>query len=68
MGGRLLSRLVTLAAEHGYHKIVLAMFGWNTAGIGLYQGRGFREVGVYREHGRLDGRWVDIVIMEKVLD
>jgi phosphinothricin acetyltransferase len=34
----------------------------------LYARFGFREVGVYREQGLLDGAWVDVVIMEKLLD
>jgi L-amino acid N-acyltransferase YncA len=33
----------------------------------LYARHGFREVGIYREQGRLDGAWVDVTIMEKVL-
>ncbi len=37
------------------------------AGIALYERAGFRQVGVYREQGWLDGRWVDTVIMEKLL-
>jgi phosphinothricin acetyltransferase len=28
---------------------------------------GFRVVGVYRRHGRLDGQWRDCVIVEKLL-
>ncbi len=27
----------------------------------------FREVGVYREQGMLDGRWIDVVVMERLL-
>jgi L-amino acid N-acyltransferase YncA len=34
----------------------------------LYTRFGFREVGVYREQGFLDGRWVDVIIMERLLD
>ncbi len=67
VGAALLAHLETLAAWHGYHKLALAMFPSNTPGIALYQRRGFREVGIYREHGRIDGRWVDILIMEKIL-
>lgn len=67
IGGALLAHLETLAARHGYHKLVLAMFPANGAGIALYRRRGFREVGTYHEHGWLDGRWVDILIMEKIL-
>jgi phosphinothricin acetyltransferase len=28
---------------------------------------GFREVGVFREHGIIDGQYVDVVTMEKLL-
>jgi phosphinothricin acetyltransferase len=33
----------------------------------LYERHGFITVGVYREQGMLDGRWVDVVVMEKIL-
>ena len=33
----------------------------------LYRHFDFREVGVYREQGFLDGAWVDVVIMERIL-
>ena len=67
VGGGLLQHLIALAGEIGYHKMVLAAFDWNTAGIALYRRTGFRHVGTYREQGLLGGRWVDTVIMEKLL-
>ena len=67
VGGALLAHLETLAAGLGYHKLALAMLPANGAGVALYRRRGFREVGTYREHGRVDGRWVDILVMEKIL-
>ena len=48
--------------------MVLSAFPWNEAGMAPYRRMGFREVGVYKEMGQLDGRWVDTVIMEKLLD
>jgi len=33
----------------------------------LYERHGFRTVGIYQEQGMLDGRWVDTIIMEKLL-
>jgi len=33
----------------------------------LYRSAGFQRVGVYREQGQLDGRWVDVLVMEKIL-
>jgi phosphinothricin acetyltransferase len=67
IGARLLQSLIATARDIGYHKMVLAAFEWNTAGIAMYARAGFRRVGVYREQGLLDGRWVDTVIMEKLL-
>jgi hypothetical protein len=45
-----------LARDLGYHKLVLAAFPFNPAGVALYHRCGFRDVGVYREQGLLDGR------------
>ena len=68
VGRQLLDRLIALARTHGYHKMVLAAMAFNDAGLALYTAAGFSRVGVYREQGQLDGRWVDVVIMEKLLE
>jgi phosphinothricin acetyltransferase len=67
VGRRLLEALIGCGRELEYHKLVLAAFPFNAAGISLYGRVGFTEVGVYREQGRLDGKWVDVVVMEKRL-
>jgi phosphinothricin acetyltransferase len=67
VGRRLIEALVTLGREHAYHKLVLAAFPFNAAGMALYERAGFRVVGVYREQGRLDGTWVDVIVMERLL-
>jgi L-amino acid N-acyltransferase YncA len=67
VGRLLLDRLDALARELAYHKMVLAAFPSNTAGMALYGRMGFRTVGIYREQGQLDGQWVDVIIMEKLL-
>jgi len=46
---------------------VSRVFVENTASRALLAQTGFREVGVYQRHGRLDGRWRDVVIVEKLL-
>ena len=68
VGRLMLTRLIELAREQGYHKIVLSAFPTNVSGMALYTKLGFRTVGIYKEQGRLDGRWVDTIIMERVLD
>jgi phosphinothricin acetyltransferase len=67
VGRRLIARLVELARAIGYHKLVLAAFPFNEAGMALYRRMGFGTVGIYREQGRLDGRWVDVIVMEQIL-
>ena len=67
VGRQLLDRLVELARALGYHKLVLAALPHNAAGLALYTSAGFTRVGIYREQGQLDGRWVDVLLMEKLL-
>ena len=67
VGSRLLSQLIELARELGYHKLVLSAFPWNESGMALYGKFGFRTVGIYKEQGKLDGQWADTIIMEKLL-
>ncbi len=67
VGRALLQHLLALAKALGYHKMVLATFPYNEAGVSLYTRMGFSQVGVYHEQGRLDGRWVDVLIMERLL-
>ncbi len=68
IGSALMRHLIAVAADLGYHKLVLAAFPFNEAGIRMYVRYGFREVGTYREQGVLDGKWVDTVVMELLLD
>ena len=66
-GRVILERLVELGREHGFHKLVLAAFPFNPGGMALYERMGFRTVGIYKEQGQLDGRWVDTIVMERLL-
>ena len=67
VGTVLLTRLIELGREHGFHKLVLSAFPSNTGGMALYAKLGFRTVGIYKEQGLLDGQWVDTIAMEKLL-
>jgi phosphinothricin acetyltransferase len=68
IGQALLTELESVARASGFHKMVLAAFPFNAAGMKLYERHGFRTVGIYKEQGRLDDAWVDTIIMEKLLD
>ncbi len=67
VGSLLLPALEKRAKEHAFHKIVLFALASNAHGQGLYRKFGYREVGVFREQGRLDGAFVDVTAMEKIL-
>jgi L-amino acid N-acyltransferase YncA len=67
IGLSLLTALEPLAHDAGFHKIVLHALNSNEYGKRLYLKCGFVEVGVFKEHGLLDGQYVDVVAMEKVL-
>jgi phosphinothricin acetyltransferase len=67
VGRRLLDALVTAAEEAGHWKLQGRLFTTNDASIALARSAGFREVGVYERHGRLDGRWRDVLVVERLL-
>ena len=43
------------------------VFPENVASLALLRALGFREVGVYRRHAKLDGVWRDVVIVERLI-
>ncbi len=67
VGTLLLGALEEKARENGFYKMVLFTFPFNQRGQRLYRKRGFREVRNFRNHGKLDGRFVDVMAMEKLL-
>lgn len=62
-----LNALADAFAERGYWKLLSRIFPENTASLKLHQKAGFREVGTYIRHAKLDGAWRDTVIVEKLL-
>ncbi|MDH3714503.1 MAG: GNAT family N-acetyltransferase, partial [Gammaproteobacteria bacterium] len=60
--------LQAAARKAGFYKLISRVFPENTASLRLLDSLGFTEVGVYHRHGRLDGVWRDVVIVEKLLD
>jgi phosphinothricin acetyltransferase len=62
-----LDALFDAARSAGFHKLVSRVFPENRASLRMIGALGFREVGVYRKHGKLDGEWRDAIIVEKLL-
>jgi len=67
LGRLLLEALIREAARLGYWKLVSRIFPFNTASLALCRACGFRVVGTYEKHARLDGRWLDVVIVERLI-
>jgi phosphinothricin acetyltransferase len=59
--------LFDAAREAGLWKLVSRVFIENTPSRALLRSIGFREVGIYERHAKLDGEWRDVVIVEKLL-
>ena len=59
--------LFDAARDAGFWKLVSRVFVENAASRRLLESVGFREVGIYQRHAKLDGVWRDVVIVEKLL-
>lgn len=68
IGKALLGALIDRCTELGYRRMI-AVIGdsANQGSIGLHRSLGFRQEGVLRGVGLKFGRWVDVVIMHRVL-
>ena len=64
-GSAAMAALIDAAAQAGFWKLVSRIFVDNRASRNLTARFGFREVGIYEKHGRLDGVWRDVAIVER---
>ena len=67
VGRLLLTDLVALAREHGFHSVIGRIVGDHGASIALHAACGFEPVGREREVGRKFNRWLDVVLMQLML-
>jgi L-amino acid N-acyltransferase YncA len=68
VGTRLMEAIAEAARKQGVHKLLGKIFMTNPASMKLVERCGFREVGVHRRHGRLDGEWRDVLLVERLLE
>jgi L-amino acid N-acyltransferase YncA len=64
VGSQLLQSLAGEATRLGFYKLVGKIFTSNRPSIELVKRCGYREVGVHLRHGRLDGEWKDVLVVE----
>jgi L-amino acid N-acyltransferase YncA len=66
-GRHAMDALIAAAAGAGLWKLVSRVFVENTPSRRLLAAAGFREVGTYEKHAKLDGAWRDVVIVERLI-
>ena len=67
VGRALLDEIVALAEARGFHTVIAHIVAGHDASIALHHACGFRVVGTEREVGRKFGRWLDVVVMQRML-
>ncbi|HEY6284415.1 MAG TPA: arsinothricin resistance N-acetyltransferase ArsN1 family A [Ktedonobacteraceae bacterium] len=63
-----LEALICAAEEAGFWKLISRVFIENKASRKLIGSLGFREVGIYEKHAKLDGVWYDVIIVERLIE
>ena len=67
IGRALLAELAVRATAHGFHAMIARIVGDHEASIALHRACGFEIIGTEREVGRKFNRWLDVVLMQRML-
>ena len=67
VGRRLMEALIEAARAKGCWKLVGRIFTVNEPSLTVADRAGFRRVGTYEKHARLDGRWLDVAVVERLI-
>lgn len=67
IGDALMRAFLPALEEAGFWKVLSRIFPENAPSLALCRRHGFREVGLYERHARLDGVWRDVVIVERLV-
>jgi len=65
LGSRLLVALVEASEQQGIWTLQAGIFPENIASIEIHKRCGFRIVGTREKLGSMNGRWRDVVLMER---
>jgi L-amino acid N-acyltransferase YncA len=65
IGEALAKTVFDKAAKVGYWKLMVRIFTFNQASIDLFKKQGYVEAGLHKNHGKLDGKWLDVLELER---
>jgi L-amino acid N-acyltransferase YncA len=65
VGRELMSQLIAASDANGIWTLQAGIFPENAASIALHERAGFRIVGRRERLGQMNGRWRDVVLMER---
>jgi len=68
VGGALLDALLAEARARHVHTVVAVIESTNVASIRLHAAAGFRQAGTLRQVGSKFTRWLDVTVMQLILD
>lgn len=68
LGRALLARLEAHAQGQGVHAMIAGVSGENPAGVAFHERQGYRKIAVLPEVGYKFGRWMDLVLLQKLLN
>lgn len=68
VGSAILAHLLDLARERGHHSVLARITATNAASLTLHERHGFTRIGVERETAFKRGRWLDVVVLQKLGD
>ncbi|WP_439235472.1 GNAT family N-acetyltransferase, partial [Klebsiella pneumoniae] len=64
-GRALLSGLIKGSESAGFWTLLAGIFPENQASVALHRSQGFREVGCRENVGEMNGKWRDVLILER---
>ena len=67
IGKQLLTKLIVLAIENGFHTMIAGVDASNERSIEFHKKFGFKEIGTFKEVGFKFDKWLDLLFLQLLL-
>ena len=68
IGGQLIEQLYEACRQLGYHHLCAKIIARNQDSINFHRRFGYELVGIQKQAGLINDEWVDVALMQKILD